>query len=343
MRRALPLALLLACAKAAPDAVVTPVSTAASAAPSTSAAPATSAAADPSPRDRALEASPPAATVSESEALDALYPTGGAPADCMPEDRVRCLLGRLYAKDPAARALALDLYRDAGDVVGVEHDHTMNGGFRGILHLVPELPVATYRDKLAWTAAALRDFDVFFDGIRGDSGAVKYRWRALTVRFFRSVGRTTPSAYASPWTVSVNVDGSLLRTPDGLRETMFHEMFHMNDADHGDWSPKNLATDYDVIVKKCGTAVACLAPFAPNDTQVRGGTYYAFQPNNGLPVREYAAELALRFYKEQRAMLRHEGPPGGRSFKCGPPENARSWKALVSEFFGGLDLTPACP
>jgi hypothetical protein len=261
----------------------------------------------------------------------------------MPEDRVRCLIGRLYAKDPAARTLALDLFRDTGNVVGVEHEHTMNGGFRGMLHLVPELPVAGYRDKLAWTAAALRDFDAFFDGIRGDAGSVKYRWRALTIRFFRSVGRTTPSAYASPWTVSINVDGSLLRTADGLRETMFHEMFHMNDGDHGDWSPKNLATDYDAIVKKCGTSVTCLAPYAPNDTQVRGGTYYAFQPNNGLPVREYAAELALRFYKEQRAVLRHEAPPGGKSFKCGPAENARSWKALVGEFFGGLDLTPPCP
>ena len=44
----------------------------------------------------------------------------------------------------------------------------------------------------------------------------------------------------------------------------------------------------------------CLAPFAPNDTKVRAtGTYYAFQPNNGDAVHEYAAELAVRYFKEQ--------------------------------------------
>jgi hypothetical protein len=31
-----------------------------------------------------------------------------------------------------------------------------------------------------------------------------------------------------------------------------------------------------------------------------------------------------------------------RAFKCGPPENARAWRALVDEFFAGRDLVPAC-
>ena len=31
------------------------------------------------------------------------------------------------------------------------------------------------------------------------------------------------------------------------------------------------------------------------------------------------------------------------AFKCGAPENARAWKGLVGEFFGGHDLVPACP
>jgi hypothetical protein len=30
------------------------------------------------------------------------------------------------------------------------------------------------------------------------------------------------------------------------------------------------------------------------------------------------------------------------AFKCGPPENARAWQALVAEFFAGRDLVPAC-
>jgi hypothetical protein len=31
-----------------------------------------------------------------------------------------------------------------------------------------------------------------------------------------------------------------------------------------------------------------------------------------------------------------------RPFKCGPAENAKAWAALVEEFFGGVDLVPAC-
>ncbi len=75
---------------------------------------------------------------------------------------------------------------------------------------------------------------------------------------------------------------------------------------------------------------------------VRGGTYYAFQPGNGEAVHEYAAELALRWYLEQRTVRR--GDKLRRpAFKCGPPENRRAWDALVAEFFGGADAVPACP
>jgi hypothetical protein len=57
-------------------------------------------------------------------------------------------------------------------------------------------------------------------------------------------------------------------------------------------------------------------------------------------VREYAAELALRYYRETRAILRKDKPIA--PFKCGPPENARAWTAFVAEFFAGVDLVPAC-
>jgi hypothetical protein len=87
--------------------------------------------------------------------------------------------------------------------------------------------------------------------------------------------------------------------------------------------------------------VACLAPYAPNDTMVRGGTFYAFQQNNGDPVREYAAELAVRYFKEQSEM-RAAGKLARRAFKCGPAQNARAWRALVDEFFAGRDLVPGC-
>ncbi len=307
--------------------------------------------------------SPPGPT--EEEAVATLYPQGGAPTDCMNPGRVACLIGRLYTKDTVARDLALDLFRDSGDVAGVEKPFTMDGGFRGSIQIVPELPIGKYRDRLSWVVSSAKDFDDFFRDVQRDAdagsvryqdahggtvrsqdahgGTVRYRWRGVTIKFFRSVGRTTPSAFASPWTFSFNVDGSLLKTETGARETLFHEFFHMNDSGHGDWSPKHFGTDYDAILKKCGTSISCLDPYAPNDTRVIGGTYYAFQQNNGVPVREYGAELALRWYKEHRALLRHEKPPFPKAFKCGPPENARSWNAIVAEFFGGIDLIPPCP
>ena len=75
---------------------------------------------------------------------------------------------------------------------------------------------------------------------------------------------------------------------------------------------------------------------------VRGGTYYAFQPNNGDAVHEYAAELAVRYFKEQSRDAATRASSRARAFKCGPAENARAWQALVDEFFAGRDLVPAC-
>jgi hypothetical protein len=58
-------------------------------------------------------------------------------------------------------------------------------------------------------------------------------------------------------------------------------------------------------------------------------------------VGEYGADLARRYYNEQRAMLKKERLPA-KPFKCGPPENAKAWKLMVDEFFGGVDLVPPC-
>jgi len=157
----------------------------------------------------------------------------------------------------------------------------------------------------------------------------------------RSVKKRTPSAYATSWAIVYNVEGSLLTSAGGVQETLFHELFHLNDEEHRDWSEKALASDYEAIVKKCGTKQACLAPYAPNSTVVRGGTYYAFQPNNGTGAHEYAAELAVRYFREQSEM-RAKGKLTHRAFKCGPAENARSWQAFIDEFFAGRDLVPAC-
>jgi len=216
----------------------------------------------------------------------------------------------------------------------------MDGGFRGAIHLVPEVPLGPHRRHLAWVAAASRDYDDFFARLVAPA-PVRYRVRPLAFRFFRSVGRTTPSAYAEGWEVSYNVSGSLHRSASAVRETLFHEIFHLNDGAHGDWSRRRLGPIFDAIVARCGIRTACLRPYAPGDTMVRGGTYYAFQPDNGDSVHEYAAELALRWYREQRAWQRGEAL-GGPPFKCGPEENRRAWEALVEEFFGGADTPRGC-
>lgn len=248
-----------------------------------------------------------------------------------------------YKSDPKAKAIAKSLFDTLGHVATAGAEEVMDGGYRGKIHLVPQLPQSKYRQQLVWVASALTAIDAFFATLETPP---KYRWQKLELRFVRSVGKRTPSAYATGWSITHNVVGSLLTSERGVRETYFHELFHLNDFDHGDWSSKALATDYSAIIQKCGTtgakAVKCLAPYAPNDTKVRAtGTYYAFQPDNGDSVHEYAAELAVRYYKEQTAM-KTRGRLAGAAFKCGPVENARAWKALVDEFFAGHDLVPAC-
>ena len=195
------------------------------------------------------------------------------------------------------------------------------------------------RQQLAWVAGALRDFDEFFAAMSARGATPRYRWRALKVRFYRSVGNTTPNAFASDWTISYNVNGSIDTSADRVRETLFHEIFHLDDADHADWSPQRLTAIHDAIERKCGVRTGCLAPYAPTSTIVRRGTYYAFQPGND--VHEYAAEVALRWYVEQRAIV-HGQHPVRPAFKCGPEENRRAWEAIAEEFFGGVDLVPGC-
>jgi hypothetical protein len=263
-----------------------------------------------------------------------------APASCAD---VPCMLESAYAKDPKAKALALTLLTEAGSVAGVGPDEIMDGGYRGKIHLVPQLPTGVHRKHLEWILYSSRSIDEFFTKLY-DKQTVKpaYRWRGIALRFVRSIAKRTPSAYAMGWMVEYNVEGTLLTTANGVRETYFHELFHSNDGAHHDWSEKVLQKDYDAIVAKCpGATIKCLAPYAPNKTTVRGGTFYAFQPNNGNGVHEYAAELAVRYWEEHSQML-DKGKLARPAFKCGPPENARAWKAIVDEFFAGRDLVPSC-
>ena len=286
------------------------------------------------------------ALVNVAEAQSLLYEQHPAPAACATgatEARVACLISARYAADPGARDIALTLYRESGGVAGVLPAETYDGGYRGQLQLVPALPVGGFRDHLVRVRDAARDIDAFFRSMAPAAHApVAYRWRNIDVQFFRSVGRTTPSAFASEdhWRIAYNVSGSLNTSAPAVRETIFHELFHMNDWAHDDWSSHALAPIVAGIIVRCGTNRACLAPYTPTDVVVPGGTYYAFQP--GPPTAlEYAAELAVRYHDEQRARMdgrTFEKPP----FKCGPPENARSWALMVDAFFGGADLVPPC-
>ena len=251
----------------------------------------------------------------------------------------RDAIAHRLAGDGAAAQIALRLFDRDHVVVDVETAQTLNGGFRGAIAIVPALPAGNERPHLAWTDAAFADFDAFFAALSPRETDVHYKFRPVTLRFFRSVGRTTPSAYAIDWTIAYNVDGSLMTSESAVRETLFHEIFHLNDQAHGDWSERALSPIFAAVVSKCGARTNCLTPYAPGTTKVRNGTYYAFHPGNG--VGEYAAELALRYYKEERAVFRKEAL-GAPPFKCGPAENGQAWNAMIREFFGGIDHTPAC-
>jgi len=283
-----------------------------------------------------LAATPSAPTV-ELAAAKRLLPTA---VSC---ENVPCLLEHAYRADAEAGRLALGLFEATGDVAGVGPEEVMDGGFRGKLHLVPQLPINGYRTHLLWVGRGAQAVDVFFERLFAGQSKPNYRWRALELRFVRSRGGHRPSAYAFDWTIEYNVEGSLNVSEKAVRGTLFHELFHLNDQAHGDWSVRHLSEDYHAILAKCGAkpTLACLSPYAPTSTRVRGGTFYAFQPNNGITVHEYAAELAVRYLEEQSELL-GAGKLSRRAFKCGRPENARAWRALLDEFFAGRDLTPAC-
>lgn len=283
--------------------------------------------------------------VDPERAREVLFPDGlPADLDCPSGvDHVRCLIAASYADDESSRELALALFDESGDVAGVEREFEMDGGFRGLIHIVPERPVGRYRHHLTWALAAQRDITSFVDTLQEHTPSpIAYDHAPLVWRFFRSVDRTTPSAYAGGGEIAYNVSGSLNKSADAVRELIVHEAFHLNDETHGHWSRPALGEIVDGIVAECGTEVSCLTPYAPNKTRVIGGTYYAFQPDNGDIAREYAAELAVRYVSEQRAKLAGRALER-RAFKCGPEVNARAYRALADEFFGGVDLVPDCP
>jgi hypothetical protein len=217
-------------------------------------------------------------------------------------------------------------------VAGTEHRE-------GVL---PALPVGEEKKHLAWIIEGFKDIDETMNELHARApSAPRFRWRGLFLRFHRDDG---PSAYAFGWSIAYNLEGALNKSPEAVRDTLLHEVFHLSDAFQGNVSRTELGPSHRHLRAVCEAtqlealtprASECLAPYAPTSTFVRGGTFYAF-----YGPEEYGAELAVRYFREQRAALRGERHV---AFKCGPPENGRAWAMMRGEFFGGLDLTSACP
>lgn len=147
-----------------------------------------------------------AAAIPLATAIEALGPLGRGPSrtvDCpRTEAGLRCLVERFYADDAVSRGEAIALLERHGIVAGVEAEWTMDGGFRGLVRLVPERPVGRLVRHLRWVRAAHDAIAEVLTAVEARAHRpVRYRHRGLVYAFFRSVGRTTPSAYASDWHV----------------------------------------------------------------------------------------------------------------------------------------------
>jgi hypothetical protein len=259
------------------------------------------------------------------------------PATLDEDRRVRCLVAHRYEDEPEARELALTLLQETGSLAGLLPEETTEDGRGEKVHLLPARPVGPNREHLVWVIAACRDYKRVLEGL-SSHGPVTFRDRPVDFRFFYSAKGRMPSAFAATRNIGYNLYGAVNVSEDTVRDTLFHELFHLNDGWHGEWSRVALTPIYDRIVGRCGKRRACLSPYAPTDTLL-GGTYYAFAPKGG--VREYAAEVALRYYRENRLVLQGKPLPV-RPFKCGPSENRQAWDLLAAEFFGGVDRTPSC-
>ncbi len=144
--------------------------------------------------------------VSLERATALLFPEGEPPASCAEgtdASKITCLLQHALAADPTAASMAVSLYEKTGDVVGVLPEQDFEGGYRGTIHLVPTLPTGAERRHLEYVVGALTAYETFFAELERLAGKpIAYRWRGLELRFFRSIKKRTPAAFAVAWTVS---------------------------------------------------------------------------------------------------------------------------------------------
>jgi hypothetical protein len=265
---------------------------------------------------------------------------GHTPAEGRPSHTPLAPLPTEFATDAEVTRVAEDIRKVHAVALTLERDHMMDGGYRGMVHIIPKAPIGADRRHLAFLRAALDTSAAFGSKVASLAPAPApakpsraYMFLPTEVRFFRTEPKRTPSAYAIETRIAYNLVGTLMQTRESVIETMVHEVFHLNDQAHNNWSETALAPIHARLVSKCAKNSACLAPYAPGTTMVRGGTYYAFQPGNG--PGEYAAELMVRIYRE--VIARPKKP-----FKCVNDVNAEAHQKLTTEFFG-FDPVPGCP
>jgi hypothetical protein len=259
-----------------------------------------------------------------------------------PRAHAECLIDLRFGSDPEALDLARALYAKTSALVGIDTLRSIEG-YRGqSVELLPALPIGVYRHHLAWLSAGLDDLDAFVASLRSRAGAdVAFQPRPRAFLFFRTADRSYPSAYFLDGSIGYNLEGPLNTNARDVQETLFHELFHLNDASRaGGWSEGALKSVFESIIERCGNDHDCLTPFAPHGTVVPEGTYYPFDERT-RDVREYAAELALRYFLEHEVILAGK-EPSLPPFKCLSEENGIAWARLADEFFGGADLSPAC-
>lgn len=261
--------------------------------------------------------------------------------DAPPAAHVECLLAFRFRDDEEAIAIARSLYARTGTMTGVETKGSIKGYGGVAIEVVPALPIGEDRRHLVWADASLAEFSAFVEALSPHAHApVAFQVRPRALRFFRTREPSYPSAYGADGVVGYNLAGPLFTERETAHETLFHELFHLEDERQGNWSSTALVPVFDRIVERCGDDHECLTPYSPHDTVVPGGTYYPFDSRT-RDVREYAAELALRYYREHRVLLTG-GTLDQSSFKCATEENRLAWSELVETFFGGADLAPDC-
>jgi hypothetical protein len=241
-----------------------------------------------------------------------------------------------FATDPDATRIAEEIRKVHAVALTLERDHMMDGGYRGTVHIIPKAPTGADRRHLEFLRASFDSSAAFRSKVASlapSPAASPYMFLPTEVRFFRTEPKRTPSAYAIETRIAYNVIGTLMQTQESVIETMIHEVFHLNDQAHKNWAETALEPIHSRLIAKCAKNTSCLAPYAPGNTMVRGGTYYAFQPGNG--PGEYAAELMVRIYRETMS-------PPKKPFKCMNSVNAEAQQKLTTEFFG-FDPVPSCP